>query len=99
MGPVPEIYARVYRSRGMNVPIMSSPYHLGALIPLRLRALHKAYAKHHNFWWRPCILCGRHYGAHEISGAIPDPTRVNCFGEIQCHGICAYCTIERNRTP
>jgi hypothetical protein len=93
LGPVPWVYALVYRSRGMSVPIMRSSHHPGALIPLRLRALHKAYASRLHLYWLPCVLCGREYGGHEITEVIPDPTEGDGRGIV----ICPFCTIERNQ--
>lgn len=91
MGPVPWVYARVFRSRGMKVPVMSSPRSPGALIPLRLRSLHKAWAQSHHYFWLPCILCGREYGGHEVSDSISDPTYIG-----REYVICPFCTIRRN---
>lgn len=92
LGPVPEVYARIYRARGMNVPTLHSGHSAGALIPLPLREVHKVWAKANGFFWLPCDLCGREYGGHEIGDTIPDPTRGPGAG--MC--ICPFCTIERN---
>ena len=94
--PVPERFAAIYRERGMEVPPLHSGHSEGALIPLRLRAVHRVYANAMGYYWLPCVLCGREYGGHEIGGSIPDPTEG--LGWSIC--ICPFCTIERNReTP
>lgn len=92
LGPTPEIYAKVYRSRGMKVPMMRTPHDMGALIPLWMRPVHKAWAETHGYYWLPCVLCGREHGGHEITDSIPDPIEGPGCGVM----ICPYCTIERN---
>jgi hypothetical protein len=92
MGPVPEVYAQIYRARGMKVPVCRTPHSVGALIPLPLRQVHKVWAEINGYYWLPCVLCGREHGGHEITDTIPDPTE----GEGRGIVICPYCTIERN---
>ena len=96
MRPIPELYAAIYRSRGMDVPKAHSGHSAGALIPLHLRDIHRTFAKTHGYFWLPCPLCQREFGGHEIHADIPDPTK----GEGWYIGICPLCTIERNgETP
>ena len=90
--PVPEMYAAIYRARGMEVPKLHSGHSEGALIPLHLRWVHRTFAKAHGFFWIPCPLCTREFGGHEIHDVIPDPLG----GERWFVGICPFCTQDRN---
>lgn len=92
MRPVPERFAHIYRRRGMTIPELHSGHHTFAIVPYRLRALHRAYAATHRLFWMPCVLCERPFGGHEIGESIPDPTRGPGAGTM----ICPACTAERN---
>ena len=39
--------------------------HFGLGIPESWRSVHEAFAHYYGLWWRPCPLCGAHFGAHE----------------------------------
>lgn len=90
--PIPEAFARVYRRRGMEIPIGHSGHDAGALIPYRWRAWHRRYAQAHGLFWMPCPLCDQPFGGHEIGDTIPDPTRAPNGGMV----ICPACTATRN---
>lgn len=90
--PVPELYAAIYRRRGMEIPEGHSGHAPGALVPYRWRAWHRRYAEAHGFYWLPCVLCNEPHGGHEIVDTIPDPTKGEGWGI----AICPACTARRN---
>lgn len=93
--PPSRIQAAWYRRLGIAAPLAvgtsGPPYaDLVRLFPYRWRALHRAFATSHGYFWLPCPLCGDPFGGHEAGDTIPDPTDPPLYA---C--ICSRCT--RNR--
>lgn len=72
-----------------------------ALVPYRARSAHRWWANRRRYFWLPCPLCGKPYGAHEgrdIRGRIstvPDP-----LGSANMSvGICPPCTRHGRGVP
>lgn len=84
-----------YRYLGLTPPygVTSSGFGaLARLLPYRWRRFHHYFARQFGYFWKPCPLCGREYGGHELGSSIPDPLRGEGWGR----AICSECTRVRN---